>query len=66
MNPLMPTGRTTPIAAYIALRDNRPFGNCNRVRGVTQATSAAGPFNGAGVSSAKLGGTTTLQDLAHV
>lgn len=66
MNPLLPTGRTTPMAAYIALRNNGPYCNSNRVRGVTAATTAAGPSNGAGVSSAKLGGTTTLQDLAHV
>lgn len=66
MNPLLPTGRTTPVAAYVALRDNGPFGNSNRVRGVTASTTREGPVNGAGVSSAKLGGTTTLQDLAHV
>lgn len=66
-NPLQPTGRTTPIAAYIAVRDNGPFGNSNRVRGVS-ANNPAGPQNGAGVSTAKLGGTNgvTLQDLAHV
>ncbi len=66
MNPLMPSNRTTPLAAYIALRDNGPFGNCCHVRAVTAATTATGPVNGTGVSSAKLGGTTTLQDLAHL
>ena len=66
-NPLQPTGRTTPIPAYIAVRDNGPFGNSNRVRGVS-ANNPAGPQNGAGVSTAKLGGTNgvTLQDFAHV
>lgn len=67
-NPLLPTGRTTPIAAYIALRDNSLFGNSNRVRGVS-ANNEAGPQNGAGVSTAKLGNSTngvTLQDFAHV
>lgn len=66
-NPLLPTGRTTPVAAYIALRDNGPYGNSNRVRGVS-ANNPAGPQNTAGVSSAKLGGANgvTLQDIAHV
>jgi len=66
-NPIQPAGRTTPVPAYIALRDNGPFGNSNRVRGVT-ANNPAGPQNGAGVSTAQLGGTTkvTLQDFAHV
>lgn len=66
-NALQPLGRTTPVAAYIALRDNGPFGNSNRVRGVN-ANNEAGPQNGAGVSSAKLGGPNgvTLQNNAHV
>jgi hypothetical protein len=66
-NSLLPAGRTTPIPAYIAVRDNGPFGNSNRVRGVS-ADNPAGPDNGAGVSTAQLGGTVkvTLQDLAHV
>lgn len=66
-NPLLPTGRTTPIAAYIALRDNGPYGNSNRVRGVS-ANNPAGPRNTTGVSTARLGGTVqvTLQDIAHV
>ncbi len=66
-NPLLPDGRTTPIAAYIAVRDNSLFGNCNRVRGVS-ANNEAGPQNAAGVSGPKLGGSSgvTLQDIAHV
>lgn len=66
-NPVLPAGRTTPVPAYIAVRDNGPFGNSNRVRGVS-ANNESGPQNGAGVSSAKLGGPNgvTLQDNAHV
>jgi hypothetical protein len=66
-NALQPSGRTTPVAAYIAVRDNGPFGNSNRVRGVS-ANNPAGPQNGAGVSGPKLGGTNgvTLQVNAHV
>lgn len=66
-NPLQPAGRSTPVAAYIAVRDNGPFGNSNRVRGVS-AGNRGGPQNGAGVSSAKLGGPNgkTLQVLGHV
>jgi len=68
MNKLQPSGRTRPIAAYIAVRDNGPFGNSNRTRGVTAATTAAGPQNGAGVSGPKLGSPNgvTLQVNAHV
>ena len=67
-NALQPAGRSTPIAAYIALRDNRPFGNSNRVRGVS-ANNPAGPRNAAGVSTAKLGGAqngVTVQVNAHI
>jgi len=66
-NPILPAGRTTPIPAYIGVRDNGPFGNSNRVRGVS-ANNEAGPQNGAGVSGPLLGGTTkvTLQDNAHI
>lgn len=62
-NPLLPAGRTTPIAAYIALRDNGPFGNSNNTRAVS-ANNPAGPQNLAGVGSAKLGGASgvTLQN----
>lgn len=66
MNKLQPATRSTPVAAYIAVRDNRPFGNSNRVRGVTAQTTRSGATNGAGVSSALLGGTTTLQVNGHV
>lgn len=66
MNPLLPPGRTTPIAAYIALHSTGPFANAARTRGVTAATTRAGPVNGAGVSSALLGGTTTVQDLGFL
>jgi len=66
-NPIQPAGRTTPVPAYIALRDNGPFGNSARVRGVS-ANNPAGPQNAAGVSTAKLGGPNgvTLQDIAHI
>jgi len=66
-NPLQPSGRSTPVAAYIALRDNGPYGNSNRVRGVS-ANNPAGPRNTAGVSTAKLGGPNgvTLQVNGHV
>lgn len=66
-NRLQPSGRSTPVAAYIALRDNGPYGNSNRVRGVS-ANNPAGPRNTAGVSTAKLGGANgvTLQVNAHV
>lgn len=67
MNKLQPAGRTRPVAAYIAVRDNGPFGNSNRTRGVS-AKNPAGPQNGAGVSGPKLGGPNgvTLQVNAHV
>ena len=66
-NSLLPAGRTTPIPAYIAVRDNGPFGNSNRVRGVS-ADNPAGPTNTMGVSTAQLGGTVkvTLQNIGHV
>lgn len=66
-NPILPAGRTTPLPPYIAVRDNGPFGNSNRVRGVS-ANNPAGPRNTTGVSTAQLGGTVqvTLQDIAHV
>jgi hypothetical protein len=66
-NPIQPAGRTTPVAAYIALRDNGPFGNSNRTRAVS-ANNPAGPRNGGGVSTAKLGGPNgvTLQNNGHV
>jgi hypothetical protein len=67
-NRLQPAGRTTPVAAYIALRDNGPFGNSNRIRGV-HANNPASPRNAAGVSTAKLGGVqngVTIQVNAHI
>ena len=66
-NPILPAGRTTPIPAYIALRDNGPYGNSNRVRGVS-ANNPAGPRNTMGVGGAKLGGTNgvTLQNNGHL
>ena len=66
-NKLQPAGRTTPVPAYIALRDNRPFGNSNRVRGVS-TNNPAGPQNTMGVGSATLGGPNgvTLQNNGHL
>ena len=66
-NSLQPAGRTTPVPAYIALRDNGPFGNSNRVRGVS-ANNPAGPSNSMGVGTAQLGGTVkvTLQNNGHL
>lgn len=70
MNPLLPPGRTTPVAAWITARDNSPFGNSNRTRSVSSTTTATGPANGAGVSGPRLGApgpdAVTLQDLAHL
>jgi hypothetical protein len=70
-NPLQPSGRTRPVAAYIAVRDNGPFNNAARTRGVTAAASKAGPANGAGVGGARLGGRNNpdgvvLQNLGKV
>jgi hypothetical protein len=62
-NPLMPPGRTTPINAYVALRQQGPFCNVQKVRGVTAATTATGPRNGEGISGPLLGDTTSLQAL---
>jgi len=66
-NRILPSGRTTPVPAYIALRDNRPFGNSNRTRGVT-VNNPAGPRNTMGVGSAKVGGPNgvTLQNNGHL
>lgn len=63
MNPLMPPGRTTPINAYVALRQHGVFANVLKVRGVTAATTATGPRNGGGISGPLLGDTTSLQSL---
>lgn len=62
-NPLLPAGRTTPIAAYIGARDTQKFNLALHISAVTATNrtdqpSAAG---GQGVSSALLGGTTTLK-----
>jgi hypothetical protein len=62
-NVLMPSNRTTPINAYIALRAQGTFANVQKVRGVTQATTAAGPQNGQGIGGPRCGGTTSLQAL---
>jgi hypothetical protein len=62
-NRLMIPNRTTPINAYVALRQHGVFANVQRVRAVTQATSATGPKNGEGMGTALLGGTTSLQAL---
>lgn len=64
MNPILPAGRTTPISAYVALRERGVFANVARARGVT-ANNPSGPRNTAGVSTARLGGTTTLQIIPH-
>ena len=62
-NSLMPPNRTTPINAYVALRQHGVFANVLRVRGVTQATTSSGPQNGEGISTAKLGGVGSIQAL---
>ena len=65
MNPILPAGRTTPVAAYIALRESGVFANVLRVRGVT-ANNPSGPRNTCGISTPRLGGTTqvTLQAIS--
>lgn len=65
-NALLPTGRTTPIPAFYALREKGVFANVLRVRAVS-ANNPAGPRNTAGVSTAKLGGPNgiTLQVTPH-
>ena len=63
MNPILPSGRTTPVCAYIALRERGPYANVSRVRGVG-ANNPAGPRNTTGMSTARLGanpGGITLQ-----
>lgn len=62
-NPLLPANRTTPINAYVALRSHGWGANILHVRGVTQSTTRSGPQNGEGISSAKLGGSASLQAL---
>jgi hypothetical protein len=62
-NPLQPANRTTPMNAYTALRSQGWSANIQRVRGVTLATTRSGPQNGEGISTALLGGTTSLQAL---
>lgn len=62
-NRLVPSNRTTPINAYVALRQHGVFANVLHVRGVTQATTASGPQNGEGISTAKLGGVGSIQAL---
>lgn len=62
-NRLMPPNRTTPINAYVALRQHGWAANVLHVRGVTQATTATGPKNGEGIATAKLGGTGSIQAL---
>jgi len=66
MNPILPAGRTTPIAAYIALREHGTFANVMRVRAVT-ANNPQGPRNTCGIGTARLGGATrvTLQAISH-
>lgn len=65
-NSLLPAGRTRPIAAYIAVRDNGPFGNSAHVVAVdaSNRTDQPNAASGQGVGSALLGGTnggTTLK-----
>lgn len=66
MNPLLPAGRTTPIAAYIGVRTLPPFNLVLKVGAVTPANRTRQPsaIQGTGVGSALLGGPnggTTLR-----
>lgn len=62
-NPLLPAGRTTPLAAYIAARTLPPFNLVLKIRAVDASNRTAQPsaIQGTGISSALLGGSTTLK-----
>jgi hypothetical protein len=62
-NPLLPAGRTTPIAAYIGVRSLPPFNLVLKTSSVGRAdrTRQPSPIQGQGVSSALLGGSTTIK-----
>lgn len=66
MNPILPSGRTTPVPAYYALREEGTFANVLRVRGIS-ANNPSGPRNTCGVSTARLGASPgiTLQVTPH-
>ena len=57
-NPLLPAGRTTPIAAYIGVRTQPPFNLVLKISAVDAANRAAQPHaaSGQGISTALLGG----------
>ena len=62
-NPLLPAGRTTPIAAYIGARSLPPFNLVLKTSSVGPADRTRQPsaIQGQGVSSALLGGSTTIK-----
>lgn len=68
MNSLQPGNRTTPIAAYIAVRSNGPFNHVLRTSSVNAATRTSQPnsASGQGISSALLGTTTTVKALGSL
>jgi hypothetical protein len=57
-NPLLPAGRTTPIAAYIGVRRLPPFNLVLKVSAVDASNRTRQPnaLQGQGISSALLGG----------
>lgn len=57
-NPLLPAGRTTPIAAYIGARTKPPFNLVLRTTSVDASNRTRQPsaIQGQGISSAVLGG----------
>jgi hypothetical protein len=67
-NPLLPAGRTRPIAAYIGARSLPPFNLVLKTSSVGPANRTRQPsaLQGAGVSSALLGGTTTVKALGSL
>jgi hypothetical protein len=68
-NPLLPAGRTTPIAAYIGARTQPPFNLVLKISAVDASNRTRQPsaIQGQGISSAVLGGqnggagTTTIK-----
>lgn len=65
-NPLLPPGRTTPLAPYVRLSGSVPFKQVLRVRGAAAPTNRDRPpsaLQGAGISTSLLGGSVTLRAL---
>jgi len=67
-NPLLPAGRTRPLAAYIAARTLPPFNLVNRTTFVDASTRTRQPNAnaGGGVGSALLGGSVTIKNVGKL